>query len=124
MILGIEHVAISSPQPHRLASWYVDKLGFVINYQSERTAFVKAPDGSMIEIISASGDRVEQTDKQPGLRHLALKVDDFDAAHAALVAAGVEFAGEPASAKGVRTVFFRDPEGNLLHLIQRETPLP
>jgi hypothetical protein len=25
---------------------------------------------------------------------------------------------------GNKVVFFRDPDGNLLHLIERETPLP
>jgi len=31
---------------------------------------------------------------------------------------------EPGGKGGVRTVFLMDPEGNLMHLIQRETPLP
>jgi len=58
MITGIEHTAIASPDPHRLADWYVAHLDFVINYRSERskTVFVKAANGAMIEIIeSAAG---------------------------------------------------------------------
>jgi catechol 2,3-dioxygenase-like lactoylglutathione lyase family enzyme len=124
MIRGLEHVAIASPEPPKLAEWYVNTLGFVINYQSPRTTFVKAPNGSMIEIITAEGARVAQTEKQPGLRHLALEVDDFDAAYGDLKKKGVAFQGEPGEKGGVRTVFFHDPEGNLLHLIQRQTPLP
>jgi catechol 2,3-dioxygenase-like lactoylglutathione lyase family enzyme len=77
MIVGIEHVAVASPDPQKLAAWYVDRLGFVINYNSGRTVFVKAPNGSMIEIISAEGERGGQTMKLPGIRHLALTVDDF-----------------------------------------------
>jgi glyoxylase I family protein len=123
MIRGIEHVAIASPDPAALAQWYVDSLSFVINYQSPRTVFVKAPDGSMIEITTSEGERVEQTQKQPGLRHLALTVDDFESVYGALKSKGVNFLDEPSDKKGVKTVFFTDPEGNVLHLIQRETPL-
>lgn len=124
MILGLEHAAIASPDPQKLAQWYVEHLGFLINYSSGRTVFVKAPNGSMIEIITAEGARAPQTMKDPGLRHLAIAVDDFDEAYRRLQAKGVRFLGEPATTKGNRVVFFTDLDGNFLHLIQRETPLP
>ncbi len=124
MILGLEHAAIASPDPQKLAQWYVDALGFKINYNSGRTVFVKAPNGSMIEIITSEGARAPQTLKDPGLRHLALAVDDFGEAYGRLRTKGVEFLGEPQESKGNRVVFFTDPDGNYLHLIQRETPLP
>jgi glyoxylase I family protein len=124
MVVGLEHTAIASPDPRRLAQWYVDQLGFVINYDSGRTVFVKAPNGSMLEIITSEGDRAAQSMKSPGLRHLALTVDDFDTTYNRLRSAGVSFTGEPTASKGVKVVFFTDPDGNFLHLIQRETPLP
>jgi glyoxylase I family protein len=124
MIHGIEHSAIASPDPAALANWYVDTLGFVINYKGSTAFFVKAPDGSMIEIIAAEGERGGNTLKTPGLRHLALTVTDFDAVYAELQAKGVHFVGEPLAGKGVKVVFFTDPEGNYLHLLERETPLP
>ena len=102
----------------------IQQLGFTINYSAGRTFFVKAPDGSMLEIITAEGERPPQASKTPGLRHLALTVTDFDADYERLKAAGVRFEGEPANVKGNRLVFFTDPEGNSLHLLQRETPLP
>ncbi|MCS7316471.1 MAG: VOC family protein [Bryobacterales bacterium] len=124
MIQGIEHVAIASVDPEKLARWYAGTLGFVINYSSGRTFFVRAPNGAMIEIIAAEGERAPAGEKSPGLRHIALLVDDFDAAYRALQAAQVEFVGEPVESKGNRVVFFKDPEGNLLHLLQRAQPLP
>jgi glyoxylase I family protein len=125
MVQGIEHTAIASPDTERLARWYVDALGFTINYQSPSsgTFFVKAPNGSMLEIIRSDGDRAQQTMKSPGIRHLALTVSDFDSALGRLKEREVAFLGEPSDAKGVRTVFFADPDGNILHLIQREQPL-
>ena len=124
MVLGLEHTAIASPDPRRLARWYVEQLGFVINYDSGRTVFVKAPNGYMLEIITSEGERAAQSPKSPGLRHLALAVDDFDTTYSRLRSAGVSFAGEPVDSKGVKVVFFTDLDGNILHLIQRQTPLP
>jgi glyoxylase I family protein len=126
MILGIEHTAIASPDPEALARWYADVLGFTINYHSpaSKTCFVKAPNGSMLEIVTSQGERAAHGMRDPGLRHLAIAVDDFDAAYGRLRAASVRFVTEPENSKGNRLVFFADPDGNLLHLIQREKPLP
>ena len=124
MILGLEHTAIASPDHAALAKWYVDTLGFVINYQSANATFVKAPNGYMIEIIGAEGARGVPGMKTPGLRHLAVLVADFDVVYADLKAKGVSFLTEPAASKGNKLVFFTDPEGNILHLLERQTPLP
>lgn len=124
MIQGIEHSAIASPDPAALAQWYVDTLGFVINYRGSTAFFVKAPNGTMIEIIPAEGDRGPNTLKSPGLRHLALTVADFENAYATLKRKNVTFLSEPQESKGNKVVFFTDPEGNILHLLQRATPLP
>ncbi len=124
MVKGIEHAAIASPDPERLALWYVANLNFVINYQSKNATFVKAPDGSMIEMIASEGAPAPQKMKDPGLRHLALACDNFDEVYAKLKAAGAQFLTEPSASKGNQVVFFADPDGNILHLIQREKPLP
>lgn len=124
MIVGIEHSAIASPDPAALAQWYVDTLGFVINYRGSAAFFVKAPNGTMIEIIPSDGPRGDNTLKTPGLRHLALTVADFDTALAELRARNVNFLSEPSESKGNKVVFFTDPEGNILHLLYRATPLP
>ena len=47
MFKGLEHTAIASPNPERLANWYVKFLGFHINFQYEGNFFVKAPNGSV-----------------------------------------------------------------------------
>ena len=127
MVKGIEHTAIASPDPERLAQWYVDTLGFRINYRSKnsRTLFVKSEDGSMIEIIEAArpADSAFQLN-EPGIRHMALTVEDFPAACQALRDRGVKFLKEPATQGGNSLVFFADPDGNILHLLHRETPMP
>ena len=127
MITGIEHTAIASPDPHRLADWYVEHLDFAINYRSSnsKTVFVKAADGSMLEIIeSNTADRPALDMKAPGLRHVAIKVSDFDAVYQRLKSQSVSFLAEPETKGGNSLVFFTDLDGNILHLLQREKPLP
>jgi glyoxylase I family protein len=124
MYKGLEHTAIASPDPLRLAQWYVDHLGFHINFEYSGNYFVKAANGTMLEIIPSEGVRAPQKMKDPGIRHLAIAVEDFDAAHEDLKARSVKFLTEPFTTQGNRLVFFSDGDGNILHLIQREKPLP
>lgn len=124
MFKGFEHTAIASPDPKRLAEWYVNVLGFTINYTYAGNYFVKAPNGTMLEIIPSEGERKPQTLKDPGLRHLAVIPEDFDAAYEKLKSMGVQFVTEPVEIEGNRLVFFTDLDGNYLHLIERRQPLP
>lgn len=124
MYKGLEHTAIASPDPRKLAQWYVDHLGFRINFEYDGNYFVRAANGGVLEIIPSEGPRGEQKMRDPGIRHLAIQVKDFDGAHAALRSQGVHFLGDPYVNMGNRLVFFTDCDGNLVHLIQRERPLP
>ena len=124
MFKGLEHTAIASPNPGKLAQWYVDHLEFQINFEYDGNYFIKASNGTILEIIPSEGGRPEAKMKDPGIRHLAIQVDDFDAAHARLQHAGVRFLAEPTGSQGNRIVFFADGDGNFLHLIHRQKPLP
>jgi len=124
MFRGLEHTAIASPDPPKLAQWYVDHLDFAINYEYAGNYFVKAANGTMLEIIPGKGVLAPPQLDDLGIRHLAIQVDDFDAAHQRLQAAGVRFLSEPVNKQGNRLLFFADRDGNILHLIQREKPLP
>src|SRR5215469_15995013 len=95
MFRGLEHTAIASPDPKKLAQWYVDHLEFKINFEYDGNYFIKASNGTILEIIPSEGGRPEAKMKDPGIRHLAIQVDDFDAAHAHLRRAGVRFLAEP-----------------------------
>ena len=125
---GIEHFAICARDTAALADFYVNTLGFSIVFRNAKTPptlFVKpARPGSMIEIMPAADKpiaRREMTD--PGLVHVALSVADLAASMAELTARGIRFEGEVRVSGDAQAVFFRDPEGNILHLIQRGRPL-
>jgi glyoxylase I family protein len=124
MFQGLEHTAIASPDPKRLADWYVQKLDFRINYNYEGNYFVRASNGTMLEIIPSVGERAPQQMKDPGIRHMAITVDNFEAAVEELRKRGIEFLTQPTAIQGNRLIYFNDGDGNFLHLIQRPQPLP
>jgi glyoxylase I family protein len=124
MFAGVEHVAIASFRPEALAQWYVDHLNFRHLTADDRTYFVQASNGAVLEIIPSEGERPQSSMHTAGFRHMAISVNDFEGAYAGLRSGGVQFLGDPySSPQGNRVVFFTDCEGNILHLIQRLQPL-
>ncbi len=125
MITALEHLAIASDDSASLARWYCDVLGFrmALANDRDRVYFVALPRGDMLEIMSSSGAaRTEHAPKDPGLRHIALEVDDFDATYRELHEKGIVFQDIVTTPDGDRLVFFPDPDGNLLHLVWRKRP--
>lgn len=122
MYNGIEHTAIATKDPEALASWYERNLEMPIVHRYGGNVFVRASDGSMLELIPAEGDAVETEMRTPGIRHLAIKVDDFDEGVSDLQSKGIEIV-ELVTAGTNRLAFFLDPEGNILHLIHRGGPI-
>ena len=124
MFNGLEPTAIASPDPRALAQWYVDNLEFRINHTYDGNYFVRAQNGTMIEIIPSEGERPSNKMKDPGIRHFAIEVEDFDQAAEILKSKGITFLTSPINNQGNRLVFFSDLDGNILHLISRPQPLP
>lgn len=125
MITGIEHIAIFAKDTKALADFYVSAFGFEIVYDNKKgTYFVAAPDKSLIEICVALGDAKPTDLKEWGIRHIALSADDIENTAKRLIDLGVEVISPVnISENGIGTFFFRDIEGNVVHLIQRPTPL-
>lgn len=127
---AIDHIAIVCFDTRKMCDWYCKHLGMRIvtrNQQDPPTFFVgydaTVTGAASIELLPARDTGPNPADGkrfQPGVRHIALRVSDFDQAHAALKAQGVTFLMEPMSAiGGGKLVSFRDPEGNELQMIQR-----
>ncbi|HKY47299.1 MAG TPA: glyoxalase superfamily protein [Acidimicrobiia bacterium] len=122
----LEVVVVPVTDVDRARSFYGDQLGFVVDHDtrvSDQMRFVQlTPPGSGCSIVVGQGI----TDMQPGsIKGLQLVVSDIVAAHAQLLANGVE-AGEVQVVDGdesrlirggtaldnVGFVFFNDPDGN------------
>ena len=61
MFQGLEHTAIATADPEKLAQWYVDYLEFHINHRYGGNVFVRGANGSMLEIIPSEGERSDDT---------------------------------------------------------------
>lgn len=123
LIKGVEHVAIATTNPQSLAHWYVENLNFVELLDTGATVYIKSPNSVLLEFVKADQVPARPQVRDAGVRHIAFAVDDLEAAHAQLKSTGVDFEAAPIALPGMRLFFFRDPEGNHLHLVQRDTPL-
>jgi glyoxylase I family protein len=124
VIKGIEHVAIASFNPHELAEWYVRQLDCIKVADTVKTVYLRAANGAVIEFVYADNLPPTPEIRDAGLRHIAFAVDDLDEASSLLISRGISFVDERVEMAGLRLRFFQDPEGNFLHLVQREVPLP
>ena len=128
MVTGIEHTAIAAKDSKVLADWFVTTFGCKIVYDNGKgTYFVAFENGDMIEIISADTDKPADTEKTAGIRHLALSVTSqvFDELVPVLKADSriEEIHDVSENDKGLKTYWFRDIEGNYMHLIYRPVSL-
>ena len=120
----MEHLGLPARNPAALKDWYARVLRAEVVFDNHQTppAFLLAlPGGVMIEIYGGDSSLPQTSDnKLNGWRHVALRVDSVDAAKAELEQRGLTFTEEvkPAGGGG-KVLFFQDPEGNLLHLVER-----
>jgi glyoxylase I family protein len=123
LIKGVEHVAIATKDPQRLARWYVEHLNFAPLLDTGATVYIKAPNSVILEFVAAENTALRPGIRDAGIRHIAFSVDDLEAARAQLKSRGIEFEPEAIVRPGIRLHFFRDLEGNHLHLVCREESL-
>ena len=131
LYVAIDHPAIACFDVKKQIEWYCTNLGMrVIASNGQEPAAVvvgygqTTRDGAMIEMmqIKDPGPRADTFGRfAPGIRHIAFRVTNLDAAIEKLKALNVVFTmSEPGQAVGGgRTVLFRDPEGNELQIIER-----
>lgn len=150
MIRGVDHINIVVGDIERSVAFYAGLLGLEVTRRARlsgdwieavvglkgveaEVVFVQPRDGGpRIELIqyftpAGSSPPENRLANTRGLRHIALRVENLDDAHARLVAAGVPFQGPPVAVPGdvvrhdagrKRLCYFHDPDGVLLELTE------
>lgn len=141
MLLNMRHAGIVVHNLERMLRFWRDVMGLqvVIDFREEgrfidtvqglsgvRLCMIKlrAPDGSMIELLHDEAHPTPPPEHNDlcdrGIRHLAFTVADVEAAWETLRRAGCPTLSEPVTAPDgkARLFFARDPEGNLMEIVQ------
>jgi glyoxylase I family protein len=121
-IIGTHHVALYTANFERLRAFYTETLGMPVKggFEGYNIIFINVG-STTIELVEETGH--ERINDPTGWNHLALEVADVDAAYAELTAKGITFhilpMNFPQAKPVVRIAFFKDPDGNILELVQQ-----
>ena len=141
MILGIHHTAISTGDIERSLRFYRDLLGFTEVFSStwgigtETTDNIVGLKDSSARVVmlragNACVELFQYATPEPkpgdanrpvcdhGITHLCLQVADIDAEYTRLKAAGMRFHCAPQNTGGLRATYGRDPDGNVVELLE------
>lgn len=117
MITKLDYVAIPSRDAERLRTFYVETLGLRADEQTPTEFWVEDTCFSIWEPAKFGMEFAPQKNA-----HLALHVDDVEAARAELEGKGIEFAGETLDTGVCHMALFADPDGNDLMVHNRYAP--
>ncbi len=135
-ILGVDHIGIAVTSLDENKGFWVEALGLdctgeeVVAEQKVKTSFNPTPNGSEIELLEATEDDspiakfIEKNGGRGGIQHIALRVDDIEAAIADLQEKGVRMIDtKPRYGAGGAKIAFVHPKsshGVLLELCQHD----
>ncbi|MDX1953394.1 MAG: VOC family protein [Verrucomicrobiota bacterium] len=119
----VEHCGVAAADTTALKEWYAQVFGAEVVFVTDEAppAYMIRFGGMQFEIypsLKQIGD--VQNNKLGGWRHIAIKVKSIEEARLHLERSGVRITEpiKPAGGGG-RVLFFNDPEGNILHLVER-----
>ena len=135
-ILGVDHIGIAVNDLKEVGAFWGEALGLKSNgeetvaEQKVTTGFFPTPNGSEIELLAATepdspiAKFIEKNGGRGGIQHIALRVDNLEAALADLKEKGVRLIDEkPRKGAGGAMIAFLHPKathGVLLELCQHD----
>jgi predicted enzyme related to lactoylglutathione lyase len=119
MIKGLRGSTIWSEDVNHLLPFYRDVLGLEVGLQID--GFVVLGDLRTPTLALGTHSEVRGRNADPARHMVGLATGDIDGDCNRLKGAGVEFVQDPTDYGTLRIATLRDPEGNLLQLLQ---PLP
>lgn len=116
MIQGLAGATIWSEDVNNLLPFYRDVLGLPVRIETPGFVVFGDPTGPALALGTHSEVRGRNAD--PARHMVGLRTDDVDADWERLKAAGVEFVESPTDYGQLRIATLKDPEGNLIQLLQ------
>ncbi|MCK9518564.1 MAG: VOC family protein [Dehalococcoidia bacterium] len=116
MIGGLVGTTIYCEDQAQLAPFYRDVIGLQVRAEEPGETHFGGDEGGLL--IVGTHSEVHGSAREPERQIPSLLTDDVRAEYARLRERGVEFVAEPATEGGVTFVTLRDPEGNLVNLLQ------
>jgi len=120
MIKGLRGATIWSEDLGNLLPFYRDVLGLKVGLQTPGFVVLGEPGSPALALGTHSEVRGRNAD--PARHMVGLATDDVTADWKRLKAAGVEFVEDPTDYGNLRIATLKDPEGNLVQLLQPVTP--
>jgi predicted enzyme related to lactoylglutathione lyase len=117
MITGLRGATIWSEDLNNLLPFYRDLLGVKVGLQIDGFAVLGDP-GTTSTLALGTHSEVHGRHADPARQMVGLATDDVDADWKRLKAAGVEFIEDPTDYGTLRIATLKDPEGNLIQLLQ------
>lgn len=131
-ISKIDHIGIRVREKGRSIAFYED-LGFDLitdtGFEQGHPIMMRHPAGIVLNLLGPSTEAADENilmdidRKHAGYTHMALKVDSFEEAEAFLAERGIEVTGR-FGFKGMRALFIRDPDRNVIELDHYEGDEP
>src|SRR5438132_10699512 len=116
MITGLRGATIWSENLNNLLPFYRDVLGLPVTIETPGFVVLGPREGPALALGTHSEVRGRNAD--PARHMVGLATDDVDADYKRLKGAGVEFVEDPTDYGTLRIATLKDPEGNLLQLLQ------
>lgn len=119
--MDLIHANLAVTDLDRSIAFYTEQLGFeeTWGFESDGTVhrYVAADNGVELQ-LTESPDRDDDIDQGDGFQHLAVKVEDVDAAFEQIDHHGVVEEPGDQPAAGARTAFVLDPDGYTIELVE------
>jgi predicted enzyme related to lactoylglutathione lyase len=118
MIQGLANATIwSEDLTKKLLPFYRDTVGLPVANDTPGFVVMGSGENAPSLCLGTHSD-VKGNNGDPARHMIGLRTDDTRAEYERLKAAGVEFVDEPTDFGGVIVATFKDPEGNLVQLLQ------
>jgi catechol 2,3-dioxygenase-like lactoylglutathione lyase family enzyme len=112
-VLKVSFVGLRTDRLDETVALFRDVLGLSVDRQTDDQVGFKLADGTVLELYSPANEFHGFFTTGPVV---AFRVDNFDVARQAMVAAGVKFIGDVQHANGVSWQHFHAPDGTVLEI--------